>query len=162
MWDDFGTQNGMLMSPELWRQIFKPRQEKFIRAVKETCPGIKIFYHCCGSIVPIIGDLIEIGVDVLNPIQVRAKDMNPLTLKKRFGRNLSFHGVIDVQELLPNANVDDLVKEINELVAVLGKDGGYILAPTHNIQVDTPPENVLAMYDSVGRQRVGQGRRAGL
>ena len=112
-------------------------------------PEIKIAWHSCGSIVPIIPDFIELGLDILNPIQPRAKDMTPEFLKREYGKDLIFFGGIDVQELLPFKSPDEIRSDITRKCQILGKGGGYIAAPAHNIQPDTPVENVFAMYDAI-------------
>ena len=142
--DDLGTQRGMLISPEIWREHIKPRQERYNRTIKERFQ-VKIWYHSCGSITPIIEELIEIGVDILDPVQTGAAGMEPAWLKKSFGDGLSFHGGVDTQHTLPYGTPDEVRAEARFLIDTLGRGGGYILAPTHAIQADVPPENVLAM-----------------
>lgn len=147
--DDFGGQNGMIMSPELWRQVFKPRIRRIFEAFRSVNPQIKIAWHSCGSILPIIPDFIEIGLDILNPLQPLAKDMTPELLKREFGRDLIFFGGIDVQELLPHGTPEQIRAEVTRRMRVFGGDGGYIAAPAHNVQDDTPEENILAMFEAV-------------
>lgn len=148
--DDFGTQRGMLISPELWREIFKPRFRRVFKELKECNPNIKIAYHSCGSIVPIIPDLIEIGLDILNPLQPYASGMDGKILKKEYGDRLSFFGGIDEQKILPFGSVKEVKGAVKKATFDLASGGGYILAPAHNIQPDTPMENVLALYEAVG------------
>jgi len=143
---DLGTQQGMMISPELWRKYIKSYSAKLIRTFKDM--GFITFYHSCGSIVPIIYDLIEIGLDILDPIQPKAKGMDPENLKRQFGDKLVFHGGIDVQDLLPFGTPKEISKETVRLMEMLGSDGGYIVAPAHAIQGDTSPENVLAIYNT--------------
>lgn len=145
--DDVGAQNDMLISPELWRKFLKPKMAEIISSVKTINPGVKVAYHSDGYIIPIIPDLIEIGLDVLNPIQPQS--MNPARIKKEFGDNLSFWGSIDEQQTLPFGTVDDVRTEITTLLKTIGKDGGLILAPTHNVQLDTPMENFWVMVDTI-------------
>ncbi|MBC8181300.1 hypothetical protein H8E88_09255 [candidate division KSB1 bacterium] len=147
--DDMGDQNGMILSPELWRKIFKPRMQHVFSTFKKLNPNIKIAYHSCGSILPIIPDLIEIGLDILNPLQPLAKGMEAEPLKKEFGEKLSFFGGIDIQHLLPQGTPAEIKEVVKEKMQILGKNGGYILAPVHNIQPDTPIENVIALFDAV-------------
>lgn len=147
--DDFGTQAGMLMSPVMWRRVFKPRIRAMFEAFRDEKPEIKLAWHSCGSIVPIIPDFIEIGLDILNPIQPRAKGMEPHFLKREYGRDLVFFGGLDIQELLPRGTVPEVKNEVRRLVDILGEGGGYILAPAHNVQDDTPTENILAVFDAV-------------
>jgi uroporphyrinogen-III decarboxylase len=138
----------MMLSPHQWRDVFKPRMHYFFNTLKKLNPNIKIAYHSCGSIRPVIPDLIEIGLDILNPIQPLAKDMDAGSLKKEFGKYLSFYGGIDIQQLLPKGTPEEIKKVIREKKAIIGEQGGYILAPAHNIQPDTPLENVLAFFEA--------------
>ncbi|HOL68013.1 MAG TPA: uroporphyrinogen decarboxylase family protein, partial [bacterium] len=112
--------------------------------------GVRVLFHCCGAIRPMIPDLIEAGVDILNPIQVRARGMVPAELKREFGRFLCFHGGIDIQKTLPFGTPEEVRAEVRQRLRELGKDGGYILCSTHNLQKQTPVENVLAMYEAAG------------
>ena len=143
---DIGTQRGMMLAPDLWRTRIKPYSSQLIRTFKDM--GIMTMYHSCGSIVPVIDDLIEMGLDILDPIQPLAEGMDPVSLKKRFGDRLVFHGGIDEQHLLPHGTAEDVRAEVLRLMAELGGDGAYIVCPAHAIQPDTPPENVMAIYDA--------------
>ena len=147
--DDFGTQHGMVMDPGTWREVFKPRIRILFEEFRKIKPDVRIAWHSCGSIWPIIPDFIEMGLDILNPIQPKAREMDPLRLKREFGRDLVFFGGIDVQDLLPNGTPGQVKDEVKRLIEILGKGGGFIAAPAHNIQPDTPVENVLAMYKAV-------------
>ena len=147
--DDFGGQNSLLMDPVQWREIFKPRMKYMFEEFRKINPDIKIAWHTCGSVVSIIPDLIEIGLDILNPLQPLAKDMTPEFLKSEYGKDLNFFGGICVQELMPNGTPQQIKDEVKRRVEILGKGGGYILAPAHNVQDDTPIENVLAFFDAV-------------
>jgi len=144
MGDDFGTQRGLLISPEMFREFFAPKLKEFADQAKSY--GIKVMLHSCGSIRRIIPDIIKIGVEILNPVQTNAEGMIPEELKLEYGRQLCFHGGVDIQHILPHGSIDDVKKEVEKLIQTLGKDGGYILASTHNIQIDTPVENILTMY----------------
>lgn len=144
--DDFGSQSGMLIDPNMWRKIFKPRIKTMFQEFKKVNPNIKIAWHSCGSIIPIIEDFIEIGLDILNPIQPLAKGMKPNFLKSNYGDRLTFFGGIDIQQLLPNGTVEEIELEIKNRIQILGKNGGYIIAPSHNIQNDTSIENILAFF----------------
>jgi uroporphyrinogen decarboxylase len=110
-------------------------------------------YHCDGSIYRLIPELLDMGVTLLNPIQTNARDMEPLALKQSFGQRLSFHGGVDITRLLTKGTAEEVRAEIRRLVGVLGAGGGYILAPSHHIQADTPVENVLALYEPSLRYR---------
>jgi uroporphyrinogen decarboxylase len=147
--DDFGSQNNMIMDPDLWRSLFKPRIKYMFEEFRKVNPNIKIAWHSCGSILPIIPDFIEIGLDVLNPLQPLATGMDPLFLKNEYGKDLSFFGAICVQDLLPNKTPSEIKSEVKRRAEILGKNGGYIIAPAHNIQDDTPVENVLALFEAV-------------
>lgn len=144
--DDVGKQNGMLISPQHWREFLKPRMSELIGYFKDLDSDVKIAYHSDGDITPIIDELIEIELDVLNPIQ--PKSMDPAKLKRDYGDRLSFWGTLDIQETLPNGTPEDVGEEVKERIETVGKNGGLILGPTHNIQPDTPLENVLAFYEA--------------
>ena len=143
---DVGTQRGMMLAPDLWRQYIKPYSEQLIRTFKDM--GIMTMYHSCGSIVPIIDDLIEMGLDILDPIQPKAEGMDAVSLKERFGDRLAFHGGIDEQELLPRGTPEQVSAEVTRLMGELGSDGAYIVCPAHAIQPDTRPESIMAIYDT--------------
>ncbi len=145
--DDFGSQNGMMISPKMWREFIKPRYEKTISIVHSY--GLKYCHHSCGGIRPIIPDLIEIGVDILNPIQPKASGMDPNELGNEFGRDIVFFGGIDEQDTLPHGTVEDVKKEVRQRISTLGKYNSYIVSPSHDFQPDTPIENVLAIYEEV-------------
>lgn len=149
--DDVGGQDGLLLSPRMWREFIKPRMAAFIRMCKQY--DVKIKYHSCGGIRPIIPDLIEIGVDVLNPVQTLAAGMEPEALKRDFGDHLTFNGGVDTQQLLPYATKEAVAAHTQWLIDTLGKDGGFILGPAHVFQADVPIENVLAVYETaLGRE----------
>jgi uroporphyrinogen-III decarboxylase len=145
--DDVGAQNRMLISPDIWRKYFKEKMSIFISSLKMINPELKIAYHSDGYIAPIIPELIEIGVDILNPIQPRS--MDPVEIKKKFGGKLCLWGTIDEQNTLPFTDPGTVRKEVAERIRTIGRDGGLILSPTHNIQLDTPMENFLAMIDAI-------------
>lgn len=148
---DIGTQRGMMVDPEIWRTHVKPYTRTLIQDFKNM--GYHTFYHSCGSIVPVIEDFIEIGLDILDPIQISADGMDPATLKERFGTRLTFHGGVDEQTMLPVLSPGELKKAVTNLIEVLGKDGGYIPCAAHAIQPDTPVDNIIAMYETVGCYR---------
>jgi uroporphyrinogen decarboxylase len=143
--DDLGLQGGLMISPETYREIFKPRHERYFRLLHEMSSA-RVFFHSCGSVADIIEDLVDIGVEVLNPVQVSAARMDPAGLKRRFGSRLAFWGAVDTQRVLPFGSADDVRAEVERRVECLGRDGGYVLSAVHNIQPDVPVENVLAMY----------------
>lgn len=147
--DDLGTQNAPMMSPQIYRKLIKPHEAEWIAALKAGSPG-KVFFHSCGNIYPFLNDLADIGVDLLNPIQVSTKDMaDTAHLKAKFGRRLSFCGAIDTRQVLPKGSVDDVRAEVRRRIRDLAPGGGYVAAAVHCIQPDVPPENVLAMCDEV-------------
>jgi len=145
--DDVGGQHGMIVSPACWRKFLKPRMAKFVAELKGLNPQLKMAYHSDGTITPIIPELIEIGIDVLNPIQPAC--MDPAEIKRQFGRNLCFWGAIDEQFTLPFGKPEDVRREIRERMKTIGKGGGLILAPTHHVQLDTPMENFWAMQKTI-------------
>lgn len=145
IYDDVATQKGLLMSRDMWQRFIKPRHQRIIEIAQAH--HIPVMYHCDGAIASLIPDLLDMGISVLNPIQVSAKGMQPETLKASFGERLSFHGGIDIIDTLPRGTVEAVCSEVRQRIGVLGRDGGYIMASAHHIQADTPLENVLAMYD---------------
>lgn len=147
--DDFGTQQSLIMDIETWRKYFKPRIKTMFEEFKAVNPDVKLAWHSCGALKPLIPDFIEVGLDILNPIQPLAAGMEPQTLKDEFGNDLVFFGGICVQDLLPNGTPSKIKEEIIRRAEILGKNGGYIIAPAHNIQDDTPTENILSLFESV-------------
>ena len=148
--DDIGMQSSTLFRPELYRALIKPPHRRMVEAVKRF--GTPLLFHTCGSVYPLIPDLIDIGVDILNPVQVSAAGMDATgRLKKEFGRDLVFWGAIDNQGVLPNGTPDDVRREVERRIGDLADGGGYVLAAAHNIQQDVPPENVVAMYETALR-----------
>jgi Uroporphyrinogen decarboxylase (URO-D) len=145
--DDIGTQNTMLVSPDTWRRFLKPRMARFISTIKGVNPGLKVAYHSDGCIYAVIPELIEIGVDVLNPVQPRS--MDPALLKKTYGKRLCFWGSIDEQHTLPFGSAQDVKREVAARLSTIGKGGGLIIGPTHHVQLDTPVENVRALVEAV-------------
>lgn len=145
--DDFGTQSGLAISPDMWRRYIKPRYKELVSVIKGQ--GLKYCHHSCGSVDKIIPDMIELGFDVLNPIQPLAKGMEPETLSREFGRDICFYGGIDEQYTLPNGSIQDVKNEVRHRMETLGRYNGYIVAPSHAFQPDTPMENVLAVYEEV-------------
>ena len=147
--DDIGTQSSMLMSPDTWRRFLKLRMARFISTIKSINPALMVAYHSDGCIYPVIPELIEIGVDVLNPVQPRS--MDPAVLKEKYGRQLCFWGSIDEQHTLPFGSTQEVRREVASRLETIGKGGGLIIGPTHHVQLDTPVENVLALVDAVTR-----------
>jgi len=145
--DDVGAQHAMIISPKMWRKFFKPRMANFISELKSINPQVKVAYHSDGVVNPIIPDLIEIGLDVLNPIQPAS--MDPAKLKQEFGDKLCFWGSIDEQHTLPFGSAEDVKTEVQTRLKTLGKNGGLIIGPTHHVQLDTPMENFWAMVNTI-------------
>lgn len=142
---DLGTQSGLLQSMDTFRRFIAPS----IRALADLVHrhGVKFMFHSCGAVREAIPELIELGVDILNPIQPAAAGMEPEGLKRDFGDRICFHGGIDIQYLLPLESAEEVRREVRHRAGILGRDGGYILAPSHNLQQDISTENILAMYD---------------
>jgi uroporphyrinogen decarboxylase len=145
--DDVGAQSRMLISPKMWRQYLKPRMANFIAELKAINPALKVAYHTDGNVEPIIPELIEIGIDVLNPIQPAS--MAPSRIKEQYGDRLCFWGTIDEQHTLPFGSPADVEAEVLQRLKTIGKDGGLILSPTHHVQLDTPLENFWAMVNTI-------------
>lgn len=150
--DDFGTQHGLFMSPAMWRAFVKPCLRERI-AFTAQFTDAAYMHHSCGAIAPIIPDLADIGVRILNPIQPQAAGMEPAGLKKKFGARLTFHGGLDTQEVLPSNDADRIEKAVGNLMEIMRprESGGYIFAPAHNIQQDVAPAAVIGMYDAALR-----------
>ena len=149
--DDLGQQRGPMISPKLYRSLIKPYHKEYVQYLKTKAPHAKVFMHSCGSVFDLIPDLIDVGIDILNPVQPRAAKMEPWRLKAAFGRDLTFHGGIDVQAVLPHGSQSEVEAYVRDTIAGLARGGGYILGGSHNIQVDVPPANVVAMYRSALR-----------
>ncbi|MGE5529527.1 MAG: uroporphyrinogen decarboxylase family protein [Patescibacteria group bacterium] len=144
--DDYGTQNAPILSPALFREMIKPYDAELIAFIKSKAPRAKVFLHTCGAVRDLIEDLIEAGVDILNPLQPAAAGMDSAGLKRDFGARLSFQGAISVQGAL-QGTAAEVRAEVERRVDALGGGGGYILAPANNISEDVPPENVVLMYE---------------
>jgi uroporphyrinogen decarboxylase len=149
--DDVGTQRGMLFSPVLWRRFLKNRLATFVSRLKSLNPKLKVAYHSDGDITPIISELIEVGIDVLNPVQPAC--MNPALLKEQFGDRLCFWGTLDEQYTLPFGSPNEVREEVLSRLRNVGNGGGLILGPTHHVQLDTPMDNFWAMVETItGKQ----------
>ena len=147
--DDLGTDTSLMMSPQTYREMIKPYHAELMTAIKKRTKA-KIFFHSDGNIYRVLGDLVDIGVDLINPVQVSAGDMgNTARLKREFGKHISFCGAIDTQHVLPHGTPEDVRAEVRRRIKDLAPGGGYIVASVHCIQPDVPPENVLAMCDEV-------------
>jgi len=146
MGDDLATQNSSMMSLDDYRKFCKPYQKRWVEAVRRLVPRARILYHSCGSLYPMIPDLIDIGVDILNPVQPRARNMEPWRIKKEFGDALSFLGGLDIQQLLPFGTPEEIRTGVRDLIDVYGPGGGYIFAPSLEILPEVKPENIVAMF----------------
>lgn len=149
--DDFGAQNGMLISPDMWRRYFKEPYRHVYSELKGVNPDVIIMQHCDGAVAPILGDWIEVGLEVFNPVQPNVPGHDPEDLKSRFGDRLSFWGAIDQQKLLPFGTSEQIDANVRAKIAVLGRGGGYMCAPAHIIQGDAPIANVEAFIRAVQR-----------
>jgi uroporphyrinogen decarboxylase len=145
--DDVGMQTGMLISPKTWRKFLKPKMANFIASLKAVNPQVKVAYHSDGNVSAIIPDLVEIGLDVLNPIQPVC--MDPAELEQKYGDRLCFWGSMDEQHTLPFGSPQDVRTEVLARLKTLGKNGGLIIGPTHHVQLDTPMENFWAMVNTI-------------
>ena len=147
--DDLGTQNSLMISPKMYRQFLKPLHAEFIAFIKARTQA-KVFFHTDGDVFDLIPDFIEMGIDILNPIQTSAGRMSNLAeLKRRFGQNMVFCGAVDTHRVLPYGTPDDVRQELRRVMDVLGPGGGYMVASVHTIMNDVPAENILAMVDAV-------------
>jgi uroporphyrinogen decarboxylase len=147
--DDLGTQERLMISPSMYRKLLKPIHAELIAHIKQFTDA-KIFFHTDGDVFDLIEDFIEIGVDVLNPIQTSAGKMaNLQALKERYGKDLVFCGAVDTQDVLPHGTPEEVRQEMKRVIHALGKDGGYMVASVHTIMHEVPPENILAMVDAV-------------
>lgn len=146
--DDLAGQQGPLFSTDFYKKFVKPRQKKLIQHIK-SLTNVKIWYHTCGSCVPLIPELIDNGVDILNPVQISAVGMDANYLKKRFGKDMVFWGGgCDSQHVLPFASPEEVKEDVRKNVEIFKPGGGYIFNNVHNIQADVPAENIVAMYDA--------------
>jgi uroporphyrinogen decarboxylase len=147
-WDDVCTQNGWMIRPDLYRKMVKPKQRRLVEAIKKKTDA-KIFYHSCGATYDLIPDLIELGFDILNPVQISAKGMDTPLLKQDFGKDITFWGGgVDTQWVLPFGTPDEVVDEVKRRIDDLAPGGGFVFAGVHNIQAFVPPENITAAFDT--------------
>ena len=142
--DDYGTQRGLLISPQSWQQFIQPSLARMSIIAKQC--GAYYYHHSCGAVSELIPMLIETGVDVLDPMQIKAVGMSPERLKKDFGKQICFSGGVDEQEILNNGTPEEVEKHVNSLLDIMAPGGGFFIGPTHNLQDDIPTENIIAMY----------------
>jgi len=144
-YDDVGIQQGLLLSERMWRQSILPRHQRLNQAIRHF--PTRIMFHSCGAVYPLISSFADdMGIDVLNPLQPRAAGMDLERIKKEFGERLSFHGAVDIQHTLPYGTPEEVEAEVRHRCRLLGRDGGYICAPAHYLQADTPLRNIIALY----------------
>ena len=147
--DDLGTQEKLMISPRMYRQLLKPFHAEFIEFIK-TRTKAKVFFHTDGDVFDLIDDFVEMGIDILNPVQTSAGKMADLQgLKTRYGKNIIFCGAIDTQHILPSGTPQEVRDEVKRVIHILGEGGGYMVASVHTIMNEVPPENILAMVDAV-------------
>jgi len=148
--DDYGTQKSQLISPAMFREQLKPRLKILFERIEQLAPHVKQFFHSDGNVRPIIPDFIEIGVDILNPIHIRAAGMEPAALKRDFGKDLVFWGGgVDTQGVLPTGAPQDVKDDVRRNIEALAPGGGYVFNTIHNVQADVPPENFIAMWEAL-------------
>ncbi len=149
--DDLCGQFGPLVSPDLYRAMIKPRHTRLFSFIKQKArTHVRIFYHCCGAVASLIPDLIESGIDILNPVQVGAAGMDTRELKRLYGKDLTFYGGgVDTQRVLPYGTVAEVRDEVRRRIEDLAPGGGFIFNTVHNIQADVPPENIMAMWETL-------------
>jgi uroporphyrinogen decarboxylase len=146
--EDFGTQNSMLVSPDMWRKMIKPFYKRLFSWIKDHTEW-KIFFHSCGAVRPIIPDLIELGVDMLNPIQSSALGMEPSGLKRDFGDQITFWGAgVETQDVFPHGSAEEVRQQVRERLGIFRPGGGYVFGAGHNIQCDIPAENLIAFFEA--------------
>jgi len=144
--DDFGTQNNLFMPPAMWQDLLRDGFKRFIDiGHKNNC---LVAHHSCGCVLPILSDIVECGLDILNPLQPDVAQMDYEKIKEQFGNKISFHGAISIQKTMPYGSVEDVRNEVADRAEKLGPNGGYIFCTAHNIQADTPIENIIALFDA--------------
>lgn len=148
-YDDIASQNGLIMSPAMLEEFVYPYHRKMNALIRGY--GKRVLFHSCGAVFSQIGALKALPIDILNPLQPRAQGMDLALIKEKWGKELCFHGGIDIQETLPRGSREDVRRAVKDTIAALGKDGGYIMCSAHYIQNDTPVENIIAMYDTALR-----------
>ncbi|MFH1071086.1 MAG: uroporphyrinogen decarboxylase family protein, partial [Candidatus Glassbacteria bacterium] len=149
--DDMGTQQGPQFSPAMYREFFKPRHAALWNRARELA-DVKVMLHCCGGVRELLPDLIEAGLDAINPVQTSCRGMEPAGLKRDFGRDLTFWGGgCDTRDVLPSAGPEEIAKHVRSRVRTLSPGGGFVFQQVHNILADVPPENVAAMFGAVNQ-----------
>lgn len=146
-WDDVNTQSGWVISPDIYRKMIKPKQRRLVEAIKRKTDA-KLFFHGCGAVFDLIPDLIEVGFDIINPVQVSARGMDTKRLKDTYGNDIIFWGGVDTQQIMPFGTPEDVADEVKRRIDDLAPGGGFVFAAVHNIQAQVPPENIVAMFDT--------------
>lgn len=158
--DDLGMDSGPFMSPDIYRKIFKPRHQQLCGFVKKHS-GMKTFLHCCGSIYPLLPDLIEAGYDIINPVQTNCRNMDPARLKREFGEDITFWGGgCDTRSILNNASPQEVRDHVKERLEILSPGGGFVFNPIHNILPEVPADNIVTMFDAVKEFQMQFRRKA--
>ena len=148
--DDYGTQQSQLISPDQFREFYKPHFSRVLSFIKQKAPKVKLLFHSCGNVRPIIPDLIEMGADILNPVHVNATGMEPEQLKRDFGKDIVFWGGgVDTQHVLPNGSVQEVADDVKRNVEALAPGGGFVFSTVHNVQAEVPPENIMSMWNTL-------------
>jgi uroporphyrinogen decarboxylase len=148
--DDYGTQTSQLISPRMFRKLIKPRLKVLFERIKRLAPNAKLFFHSCGNVRPLLSDFIELGVDILNPVHIRASGMEPVALKRDFGRDIVFWGAgVDTQDVLPNGTPQEVRDDVRRNIEALAPGGGFVFNTVHNIQADVLPDNIIAMWEAL-------------
>jgi uroporphyrinogen decarboxylase len=146
-WDDVCGQNGWLIAPDIYRKMIKPRQRRLVEAIKRRTDA-RIYYHSCGAVFDLIPDLIEVGFDILNPVQVSARGMDSRRLKEEYGKDITFWGGIDTQYVMPFGSPEEVAEEVKRRIDDLAPGGGFVFATVHNIQAFVPPENIVTAFET--------------
>ena len=147
-YDDLNSQNGWMINPETYRKMIKPKQRRLVDAIKKKTSA-KLFFHACGAVFDLIPDLIDLGFDILNPVQVSARGMDTRHLKQTYGKEITFWGGgVDTQHVLPFGTQAEVVDEVKRRIDDLAPGGGFVFAAIHNIQSQVPPENIVALFDT--------------
>ena len=148
--DDYGTQQSQLIAPEQFREYYKPQFIRVLSFIKQKAPKIKLLFHSCGNVRPIIPDLIEMGVDILNPVHITAAGMEPVQLKKDFGKDIVFWGGgVDTQHILPSGKPEEVKDDVKKNIEALAPGGGFVFSTVHNIQAEVPPQNIKVMAETL-------------
>jgi uroporphyrinogen decarboxylase len=148
--DDYGTQDSQLIDPDQFRTCYKPHIARVTAAMRKGAPNAKVMFHSCGNVRSIIPDFIEIGIDILNPVHITATGMEPVQLKKDFGHDIVFWGGgVDTQKVLPTASPTEVSDHVKRNIEALAPGGGFVFATVHNIQSEVPPQNIVAMWETL-------------